>query len=70
MTGTATLVPRTRCKIPGVGEHSIIDGDCDLVRISRLTMSKVGEHSIIDGDCDNSKKMDNTKRLRRRAFHN
>ena len=51
-----------------VGEHSIIDGDCDLSRspISRCS-SCVGEHSIIDGDCD--LRDDNTSLLRRVGEH-
>ena len=35
-----------------VGEHSIIDGDCDCVGREVRDTSLVGEHSIIDGDCD------------------
>ena len=53
MTGTATGV-HDRLHIANiVGEHSIIDGDCDLrYQTYSATLTRVGEHSIIDGDCD------------------
>ena len=52
-----------------VGEHSIIDGDCDAISTSIMMQWFVGEHSIIDGDCDKFFIHPRSAKSRR-AFHN
>ena len=53
-----------------VGEHSIIDGDCDRFVHFEHFSGKVGEHSIIDGDCDEGYRSLSLIGHCRRAFHN
>ena len=52
MTGTATYGGLLTVRGTFVGEHSIIDGDCDDYTSLAISSCFVGEHSIIDGDCD------------------
>ena len=53
-----------------VGEHSIIDGDCDFLISEKVEFDMVGEHSIIDGDCDPIVVVYFFAHPGRRAFHN
>ncbi len=53
-----------------VGEHSIIDGDCDTLKAILGEKLFVGEHSIIDGDCDAKFHLRMQALECRRAFHN